>query len=89
MLRGGGGGAADALRIYNATVRESHIQRVGELRSNRDKNEVREDLDSIERSADLSEDHDNDNNIINNINNSKNGNGNRNGNVGGEEEGGY
>ena len=32
---------ADALRIDDVTVRECHIRRLGELRSNRDNNKVR------------------------------------------------
>ena len=58
--------ASDALRIDNAAVRESHIRRPGELRANRDKNEVREALDRLKRIAALSEDDDNDDNVINN-----------------------
>ena len=61
---------ADALRIDNASVRESYIWRFGELRSNSDKNKVREALSRLERSAALSKD---DNNNDNGTNNSKNG----------------
>ena len=65
----------DALSIDNATVREYHIRRLGEIRSNRDENEVRETLDRLERSAALSEDDENDDNGINNSNSSKNSDG--------------
>ena len=61
----------DTLSIDNATVREYQIRRLGELRANRDENEVREALDRLERSAALSEYDDNDNNGINNSNNRK------------------
>ena len=57
-------------------MREYQIWRFGELRDNRGKNEVRGDLNRLERNAALSEDDDNDNNGINNSNNGKNGEGN-------------
>ena len=63
--------AANALRINNAIMRESQFRRLGELRDNRDKNEVREALNLLERSAAFSEDDVNDNNGINNRNNNK------------------
>ena len=66
---------ADTLRMDNAAVRESQIRRLGELRANMDKNEVREALDRLDMSAALSKDDDNDNNSINISNNSKKGNG--------------
>ena len=64
--------AADALRIDNAAVRESHIRRLGELSDNRGENELGEALNRIERSAALYEDNNNNTNIINNSNNGKN-----------------
>ena len=68
----GGEEAVDALRIDSAAVRESCIWRIEALRSNRGKNEVREALDCLERSATLSEGYGNNDNGINNINNGKN-----------------
>ena len=67
----GGEDAADALRINNAAVRESQIQRLGEPRSNREESEVREALNRIKRSAALSKDYENNNNGINKSNNGK------------------
>ena len=64
---------ADVIRIDNAAVRESHIWMFGELTANRDKNEVRDSLDSLKKSAALSKDDNNNNNGINNSNNNKNG----------------
>ena len=61
--------ATGALRIDNAAVRESQMQRLVELRSNRDENEVREALGHLERSVAISEDDNNDDNGINNRNN--------------------
>ena len=52
-------------------MREYQIRRLGEIRANRDKNEVREAIDRLERSAALSEEDDNNNNGVNNKNNSK------------------
>ena len=70
----GGEDAADYLRINNTSVMESHIRRLGVLRSNRDKNEVRDDLDHIERSAAISKYDNNEENVINNSNNKISGN---------------
>ena len=50
---------------------ESRIRSLGELRSNRDENEVREALDCLERISDLSKDDDNNDNVVNNSNNGK------------------
>ena len=61
----------DALSIDNATVREYQIRRLGEIRSNRDENEVREALDCLKRGTNFSKDNDNDNNGIINRNNRK------------------
>ena len=69
----GGEDAADALRIDNVTVRESQIHRLGELRANRDKNEVREALNHLKRSSALYKYDYNNGNVINN---SRNGDGN-------------
>ena len=55
-------------------MRESYIRRFGEIRSNRDKNEVREALDRLKRSAALYEYDNNNDNGINNSKNGKNGN---------------
>ena len=66
-------GVMGGLRINNAAVRESQIQRLGELRANRDKNEVREALDRLKRSASLSKDDNNKDNGIKNSNNIKTG----------------
>ena len=69
----GGEDSVDALRIDNAAVRESQTRRFGELKDNKDENKVREALNRLERSADLSKDDNNDNNGINNRKNGKNG----------------
>ena len=52
-------------------MREYQIRRLGELRSNRDENEVREALNRLVRSAALSKDDANDDNGINNRKNGK------------------
>ena len=54
-------------------MRESHTQRLGDLRANRDEKEVREALNLLERSAALSKDDENDDTGTNNSNNGKNG----------------
>ena len=69
----GGEDATDALRIDNTAMRESHTQRLGDLRANRDEKEVREALNLLERSAALSKDDENDDTGTNNSNNGKNG----------------
>ena len=63
----------EAVRIDNAAVRESQTRRLGEIKANRDENEVREFLDCLEMSATLSEYNNNDNNRINSSNNRNNG----------------
>ena len=68
----GGEDAADSLRIDNADVRESHIQRIGELRANRYENKVREALNRLNRITAFSEYDNNNNNNNNGINNSNN-----------------
>ena len=52
-------------------MREYQIRRLGDLRANRDENEVREALDRLERSASLFENDNNNENGTNNINNGK------------------
>ena len=64
------------LRIDNSTVRESQIPRLGALRANRGKNEVREAPNCLKKIAALYKDDDNNNNGINNCNKGKKGNGN-------------
>ena len=54
-------------------MRESQIQRLGEIRANRDDNEAREVLNFLNRSAKLSKDYNSDDNGINNSNDDKNG----------------
>ena len=50
-------------------MRESQIRRLGELRSNRDENEMREALNCLNRSTDLSKDDNNNDDGIENSNN--------------------
>ena len=61
----------DALRIDNTVVRESQIRRLGELRDNKNENEAREALNSLERSSALSKYDNTNENGINNSNNGK------------------
>ena len=72
----GGEDVVGAIRVNNAAVIESQIRKLGELRANRDENEVREAPDRLNRSAVLSKDDNNNDNIITNSNNGKNSNGN-------------
>ena len=52
----GGQDVTEALKIDNSAVRESHIQRIGDLRAKIEKNEAREALDCLKRSAALYKD---------------------------------